>query len=128
MVEIRGKDMSISLIIKLTRTNFCYSKRCLSCLNILYVQNMLEVLCIYLMEDIVWNGSYSDCTVLTVTLSVGIGHGLFNRTRISHLNMYMPVPLPAQYSTLHRCTVCFIHPTLCLLRHIFGLESNDARI
>jgi len=53
-------------------------------------------------EDIVWNGSYSDCTVPTVALSVGIGHRLFSRTRISHLNMYVTVQLPAQYST--HCT------------------------
>ena len=50
------------------------------------------------MENIVWNGSYSDCAVLTVRLSVGIGHRLFNTTLILHLNMYVTVPLTAQYS------------------------------
>lgn len=53
------------------------------------------------MANIVWNGSYSDCTVLTVTLSVGIGHRLFNRTLISHLNKYVTVPLTAQHSTAY---------------------------
>jgi hypothetical protein len=76
LVEIRGKDMPIALIIQLTMTNFCYSKRYLSRLNALNVQNKLEVLCKYLMEDIVWSGSYSDCKVLMVTLNVGIGHRL----------------------------------------------------
>ena len=81
--------MPIALIIQLTITNFCYSKRYLSRLNALYVQNKLEVLCKYLMENVVWNGSYSDCTELTATLSVGTGHRLFSRTLISHLNMYV---------------------------------------
>lgn len=69
-----------------------------SSFSALYVQNKLEVLCKYLMANIVWTGSYSDCTVRTVTLSVGIRHRLFNRTLISHLNMYVTVPLTAQYS------------------------------
>jgi hypothetical protein len=54
------------------------------------------------MEDIDWNGSYSGCAILAVTLSVGIGNRLLYGNRISHLIMYVTVPLPAQYST--HCT------------------------
>jgi hypothetical protein len=74
----------IALIIKLTRSNVCYSKRYLSRLNALHVQDKLDVLCNYLKEYINWNGSYSECATLAVTLSVGIGDRLLHRTRISH--------------------------------------------
>ena len=85
--------MPIGLIFKLTSPSYCYSKRYLSRLNALYVQDNLEVLCKYLM----------DCTLLTVTLSVGIGHPLLHMSRVSHFNTYVTVPLPVQYS-IH-CTV-----------------------
>ena len=73
--------MPIALINKLIRTNFCHSKRYLPRLNALYVQNKLEVLCKYLMEGIVWNGS--DMTVqylwylvlaLDTASSIGLGY------------------------------------------------------
>jgi hypothetical protein len=87
-----------------------------------------KFLCIYLMENIVWNGSYSDCTGLTVTLSVGIGHRLFNKTQDITFEYVCDCSTSSRVQhTLHRCTGCFAQPVLRLLRHISGLESNDGR-